>query len=180
MKFYLSDCEHQDIQLDPTKISNQLEMAKVLEKGNNLFGFYLKSDEVLEMLKKMQAITENLKVLKEEAIIEGARATATIDGVPMSDTYVKEALEINKVQAVKVDTDMAYDEFLLCYNKNKYLPNSCYHVEVVTKEIAEENDMNWITGTPELSEEDRKNYKVGEILSDYRKLGDSGYYFKFM
>lgn len=180
MKFYLSDCEHQDIQLDPIKINNQLEMAKVLEKGNNLYGFYLNANEVLEMVKKMQAITENLHVLKEEAIIEGARAIATVNGVPMADTYVKEALELNKVQAIKVDTDMAYDEFLLCYNKNKYLPHSCDHVEVVTKEVAEENDMNWINGTPELSKEDRKNYKVGEVLSDYRKLGNSNYYFKFM
>ena len=177
------------------------------ELGTELGGFYDKEynsivdidlDELIEELKeadkgatydrnllasvvnKMEAIENNLPVLYEQAKLEAKRTDATEDGEPVNEKWNKEAEDLFIVGSIGVDLHWAIDEFLLRYTDGIILPNSCCSVEVVTKEVAEENDMCWITGTPELSEEDRKNYKVGEILSDYRKLGDSGYYFKFM
>lgn len=132
-------------------------------------------DEVQEMLNKAQAIAQNLDVLEKQAYQEGKETQAEINGKPMNNRYMQESKEIPKTKRILVDVDTAYDEFILMYNKDKTLPNSCYYVEVVTKEVAEYNDRDMGEDI-----EDEENYKVGECLSYYRKLGDSGYYFRFM
>ena len=137
-------------------------------------------DSLKLIIRKMEAIENNIPVLYEQAKLEAERSTATEDGEPVNEKYSRDAEDLFIVGKISVDLHMACDEFLLKYSDGLILPNSCCSVEVVTKDVAEENDMCWITGTPELSKEDRKNYKVGEILSDYRKLGDSEFYFKFM
>ena len=70
--------------------------------------------------------------------------------------------------AVDVDIQIAswaMDEFLFKYADDSILPNSVRSIEVVTPEVAESNDIDWITGTPEISLEERKTYKLGEVLS---------------
>ena len=154
------------------------ELQKELEEADR--GTKYDRNLLASIVNKMEAIENNIPVLYEQAKLEAKRTEATEDGEPVNEKWSNEAEELFNVGIVGVDLHYAVDEFLLRYNDNIVLPNSCSAIEVVTKEVAEENDKCWITGTPELSEEDRKNYKVGEILSDYRKLGDSGYYFKFM
>ena len=133
-------------------------------------------DEVQEMLNKAQAITENLDVLERQAYLEGKDTQAILDGKPLNEQFMQDSKEIPNTRRVLIDIDMAYDEFYLMYDKDKFLPNSCCSVEVVTKEVAESNDRDMDA----VGDEDEKNYKVGEILSYYRKLGDSGYYFRFL
>ena len=140
---------------------------------------YLALKDLEIILPKFKAISDNLIAIREQAIIEGARSTATIEGRSMSDQFVKEALEVPNCKRIELDEGNAYDEFYLAYSENNYLPNSCNNIEVVTKEVAEENDMEYLR-MEDYSKEDLENYKVGEVLSDYRKLGNSEYYFRIM
>lgn len=48
--------------------------------------------------------------------------------------------------------------------------------EVETEYTARAVDMSFGSG---LTDEERKRYKVGEILSLYSRLGDSKYYYRF-
>ena len=90
---------------------------------------------------------------------------------------IKEADELYNVDEVQCDLDNAFDEFYLLSN-DKYLPNTCCHIEVVTPEVAEENDKVWLNDI-NYTDEDRASYRLGEVMSDYSKLDDK-YYFKFM
>jgi len=131
-------------------------------------------DEVQEMLYKARAIAENLDVLEKQAYQEGKETQAEIDGKPMNEQWIQDSKEIPNTKRILIDIDCAYDEFYLMHDKDNLLPNSCNSVEVVTKEVAESNDRDMD------ATEDEENYKVGEGLSYYRELGDSGYYFRFM
>lgn len=131
-------------------------------------------DEVQEMLYKARAIAENLDVLEKQAYQEGKETQAEIDGKPMNEQWIQDSKEIPNTKRILIDVDCAYDEFYLMHDKDNLLPNSCNSVEVVTKEVAESNDRDMD------ATEDEENYKVGEGLSYYRELGDSGYYFRFM
>ena len=139
-----------------------------LQKVDKLFA----RDEVQEMLYKAQAIAENLDVLEKQAYQEGKDTQAELDGEPLNERYMKESKEIPNTKRILVDIDMAYVEFHLMYDEDRFLPNSCGYVEVVTEEVAESNDRDM--------DAIEEGYKVGEGLSYYRKLGDSGYYFRFM
>lgn len=131
-------------------------------------------DEVQEMLYKARAIAENLDILEKQAYQEGKETQAEIDGKPMNEQWIQDSKEIPNTKRILIDIDCAYDEFYLMHDKDNLLPNSCNSVEVVTKEVAESNDRDMD------ATEDEENYKVGEGLSYYRELGDSGYYFRFM
>jgi hypothetical protein len=131
-------------------------------------------DEVQEMLYKARAIAENLDILEKQAYQEGKETQAEIDGKPMNEQWIQDSKEIPNTKRILIDIDCAYDEFYLMHDKDNLLPNSCNSVEVVTKEVAESNDRDMD------ATEDEENYKVGEGLSYYRELGDSGYYFRFL
>ena len=124
--------------------------------------------EVRQIYDKMASILANLERIKEVAI---EQARTEMEKVVISQNFFS-------VDEVQLDLDNAYDEFFFLAN-GEYLNNACCHIEVVTPEVAESNDMDWITGTPEIDSEERKTYKLGEVLSDYSKLDDK-YYFKFM
>ena len=156
-------------------INMETDFEKAVEKLQEVDKVFTR-DEVQEMLNKAQAIAENLDVLERQAYLEGEETQAEIDGKPLNEQYMQDSKEIPNTRRVLVDIDCAYDEFYLMYDKDKFLPNSCCSVEVVTKEVAESNDKDMDA----VGDEDEKNYKVGEILSYYRKLGDSGYYFRFL
>lgn len=156
-------------------INMETDFEKAVEKLHEVDKVFTR-DEVQEMLNKAQAITENLDVLERQAYLEGEDTQAMLDGKPLNEQYKQDSKEIPNTRRVLIDIDCAYDEFCLMYDKDKFLPNSCCSVEVVTKEVAESNDRDMDA----VGDEDEKNYRVGEILSYYRKLGDSGYYFRFL
>lgn len=128
-----------------------------------------------EVAMKMYAIQDNVKFI-----------TDTLKEQFPNDDIVKEAEQHKLVlytcfNQITVDFSNALDEF--------YLENSCDEegaysgsipLEVVTKEVAEGNDKDWLRGDTMYSDEEKKTYKVGEVLSDYTKLGDTEYYFKFL
>ena len=170
MKFTISNDEHD---LNITNASEEMLFSKA-----ELFN--LSPDELIEIKDKMQSISDNMDKIKAQAQYNADHSIAILsDGTPTKEQELKDVKELDKAEVVNVGTDWAVDEFIFLYADNTYLPNSCCHIEVVTEEIAESNDMDWITGTPEISLEERKTYKVGEVLSDYTKLDDK-YYFKFM
>lgn len=157
-------------------INIETDFEKAVEKLKEVDKLFAR-DKVQEMLNKAQAITENLDVLERQAYLEGEDTQAMLDGKPLNEQYKQDLKEIPNTRLVVIDIDCAYDEFCLMYDKDKFLPNSCCSVEVVTKEVAEYNDDDF---NSDLSIYTMKTYKVGETLSYYRKLGDSGYYFRFL
>ena len=169
MKFIVSNDENE---LDVTNASEDL-----LKSKDSLFR--LEPNQLVEIQDKMKSIRDNFDVVKKQAQWNAENSIAMLDGKPMKEQELKDVKELDKVEIIELGTDWAIDEFLFKTGEDVILPNTCNSIEVVTKEIAESNDMDWITGTPEISLEERKTYKVGEILSDYTKL-DNKYYFKFM
>ena len=80
------------------------------------------------------------------------------------------------IERIVVDLSNASDEFYIeSEDKNYIIP-----IEVVTKEVAEENDKELLNYYSQCSKKDKSEYKLGEVLSDYTKLGKTEYYFKFL
>ena len=166
IEIIMSDSSNNDINIEE-------DFEKAVERLYEVDKVFTR-DEVQEMLDKAKAIAENLDVLERQAYLEGKDTQAEIDGKPMNEQWMQDSKEIPNVKRILVDIDMAYDEFYLMHDKDNFLPNSCNSVEVVTKEVAKSNDRDMD------ATEDKENYKVGEGLSYYRELGDSGYYFRFL
>lgn len=80
----------------------------------------------------------------------------------------------NNIEKICVNFDWALDEFYLL-NYDGGWEN---HIEVVTEKIVIENDLELLIMDDKYTKEDLKTYKVGKILSDYKKLGNSNYYYK--
>ena len=116
----------------------------------------------------------NIKLYCGEYVTMNLSSYTVLDGEPLNEQHMQDSKEIPNTKRILIDIDCAYDEFYLMHDKDNFLPNSCNSVEVVTKEVAESNDRDMD------ATEDEENYKVGEGLSYYRELGDSGYYFRFM
>ena len=117
---------------------------------------------IAEMLKKMYAIEDNLDFLCEEYQKQFPNEiSSAVLNVFLGDT-------------ITVDMDSANDEFLIERG------DSYVHLEVVTKQIAEDNDHDFLSdvSSQELKE---NNYEVGDgNYSYYTKLSDTDYYFRFM
>lgn len=169
MEFIMSNSE--DVRID---IENDFELA--VEKLREVDKLYTRG-EVAQMLDKMKAIAENLDTLEKQAYQEGKDTQAILDGESLNKQYMQDSKEILNTKYILVDIDVAYDEFYLMYDKDNFLPNSCNKVEVETEHAAREADMSYGLG---LTDEENKHYKVGEILSLYRRLGDSEYYYRFL
>lgn len=170
MKFIVSNDE---IDLDITKL-NENSLC------GNADNFGLQPEELIEIKDKMKSVSKNMDVIKRQAQWNADHSiTISSNGVPTKAKELREVKELDRVGKIQVDTDCASDEFLFLYDDNEILPNSCCNIEVVTPEVAESNDNDWLDGEPEISLEERKTYKLGEVLSDYTKL-DNKYYFKFM
>lgn len=130
--------------------------------------------EVLLIKDKMKSIVKNIDTVKKTAKSNADNSRAVDStGKSLKDREQKEIKELDKIEIIELDTSWAMDEFLFRYADDSILPNSCCSIEVVTKEVAEGNDKDFDATTEE-------DYKVGEGLSYYRKLGDSGYYFRFL
>jgi gamma-glutamylcyclotransferase (GGCT)/AIG2-like uncharacterized protein YtfP len=105
-----------------------------------------------EIFNKAQALIDNLDELQDFDIEKGS---ITADGV----------------DRIEIDVQNQLDEFFIYMNEKRQASES---IEVVTKEIAESNDKDW------LSCYGIDDYRVGEVNSDYKKLGDSEYYYRFL
>ena len=120
-----------------------------------------------EIALKMYAIRDNIKFIYE-----------TLEKQYPKDEVLKENGVDNlayNTQNIVVDLENANDEFYLEHeNGTEYVT-----VEVVTREVAEENDREFLRDI-HYTEEDRDSYVLGEVMSDYTKLGGTEYYFKFM
>ena len=113
-----------------------------------------------DILRKMYVIEDNLeflvKTMKEQ--------------YPDSEPFPSYIYD-----QILVDLDSANDEFYVGLSE----PNSAedIYLEVVTKEIAESNDRDFVSGNIEAL----KNYSLADgVYSYYTKLADTEYYFRFM
>ena len=125
-----------------------------------------------EVSKKMYAIANNLGFVLDQMRVQFPD-DEELYGIPASEPLCN---YIYGIDQIVVDFHNATDEFYVEQTNT----NICIHIEVVTKEVAEGNDQDWLRGDNRFSNEEKATYKVGEILSDYRKLADTEYYFKFM
>lgn len=117
---------------------------------------------ISSIMDKMYAIDDNRKFLfKEFEKQYGGYSTDDYNQIVYSDRIV-------------CDLSSANDEFYLETSSNRI--NAIY-LEVVTKEIAELNDKDFLS---DKSVEELKEYKLGEVYSYYTKLADTEYYFRFM
>jgi hypothetical protein len=119
---------------------------------------------IAEMLKKMYAIEDNLDFLCEEYQRQFPNEVSST------------VLNIFRGDTILVDMDSANDEFLI--SKGNTSLSVC--LEVVTKQIAEDNDHDFLSDVS-IQELIENKYKVGDgNYSYYTKLSDTGYYFRFM
>lgn len=105
-----------------------------------------------DIFDKAQALIDNLDELQDFDIEKGS-------------------ITASKVQHIKLDVQDQWDEFWIIMS---YHPEKAYVVEIVTKEIAVENDKDW------LEDDDPASYELGGEYSMYTKLGDSDYYYRFL
>ena len=89
------------------------------------------------------------------------------------------------VQAIEVDLDCAGDEMYLALdteiehikggNGLKNFTDALY-IEVVTKEVAERNDKDFLGG--EYNDLVKSGYEVGDDNSYYKQIGDTEFYYR--
>lgn len=73
-------------------------------------------------------------------------------------------------------------EIVMCDDIFKYsdgFKGACGTIfEILTKEKAEENDLDFVNEENGYSKDDVDSYEVGGCLSVYKKLGESDYYYR--
>lgn len=134
-------------------------------------------DEQSKSLDKMYAVAldRNLETIVDDMNkciredIEGGRPN--IKEVP-----------IYEIDGIVCDLDSAIDEYSFKDDENEWIQP--FSIEVVTPEIAESNDKEWLNDV-NYTDEDRASYVLGEVMSDYTKLpvlSPTGvqYYYKLM
>lgn len=99
-----------------------------------------------------------------------------LDSLKQLDDHMWRYYKKDNVESVVVWCDSQDDEFSIKMKSGKY---HSIMVEVVTKETAISNDKDYLRGTPEFKNSDIP-YELEGYWSDYRKLGDSEYYFRLM
>lgn len=134
-------------------------MKYILESNNIVCREY--GETAGDILRKMYAIDDNLEFLTAELEKQYPEST------------VFPYFQYNRIS---VDLDSANDEFYI--GKEASFRMTDIYLEVVTKDIAENNDRDFLS---DKSEEELKDYYVGDgDYSYYTKLADTEYYFRFM
>ena len=77
-----------------------------------------------------------------------------------------------KGSIIRVSLSWADDEFAIVLNDTQL-----GMFEVVTPDVAKRNDIEELSSIPALREQ-LNNYKLGEKMSSYKKLGNSEFYYK--
>ena len=114
-----------------------------------------------DILRKMYVIEDNLEFLTKELEKQYPEST------------VFPYFQYNRIL---VDLDSANDEFYI--GKEASFRMTDIYLEVVTKEIAEANDRDFLS---DKTDEELKNYSLADgVYSYYTKLADTEYYFRFM
>ncbi len=116
--------------------------------------------DLSEITNKMQAIALNVKKIFKEDL-----------GIVNKNNYN----EFN----IEIDLSDQYDEFYITVVEAGEKINLC-HLEVVTRDVAISNDKEYLSYLSRVNGGDMSDYEVGGTLSDYKKLGDSIYYYKEM
>lgn len=81
---------------------------------------------------------------------------------------------------IEADLSDQYDEFFINGKINN--EEKIIHLEVVTREVAIANDKELLlmSGSGYTKSEIESDYQVGSTLSDYKKLGNTNYFYKEM
>lgn len=80
----------------------------------------------------------------------------------------------NDIEKITLNLNEAIDEFSLLTYDGDYIGQ----IEVVTKEVAKENEKDFVNEENGYSKDDVDSYEVGGCLSVYKKLGESDYYYR--
>ena len=133
-------------------------MKYIFESNNIICREY--GETAGEILKKMYAIEDNLEFL----------VTTLKEQYPNDETY-----PMHIYDQILCDLDSANDEFYIRRTASCGIQD--IYLEVVTKDIAESNDRDFLSGDTEALE----NYSLADgDYSYYTKLADTEYYFRFM
>lgn len=132
-------------------------MKYIIENNNLLCREH--GTTISEIMEKMYAIEDNIEFIVGEYIRQFPKEVTP------------QLFSVLHADQISVDICSANDEFYI-ENGAEFL-----YLEVVSKEIAEMNDHDFLSNK---SVEELKTYKVGETLSYYTKLTDTDYYFRFM
>ena len=161
----------------------ELELAKNLEEIEEILKENGKTyivEELPLIYEKFKAIKDNMHTIKQVALQNAEQSTVILeDGTPTREQEIKDTEALDTVESISLDLDWAYDEFFFKNKADEPLPSSCSLIEVVTREVAEENDLEYLKVDDRFTKEDIEHYKVGEVLSEYSKLTDK-FYFKFL
>lgn len=87
---------------------------------------------------------------------------------------IDEDLKPSDIERITLDLNEQIDEFGLLTYDGDY----ANQIEVLTKEQAEENDLDFVNEENGYSKDDVDSYEVGGCLSVYKKLGESDYYYR--
>lgn len=135
-----------------------------------------------DLVKKVEALEQNMyKMIFTKQSFD--KDNMLID----EKTFTLNELNV-KVQAIEIDLDYAGDEFYLFLDTEierlsggngtlKQFTDSI-NIEVVTKEIAEENDEDFLRG--EYNDLVESGYEVGDDNSYYKQIGDTNFYYREM
>lgn len=86
---------------------------------------------------------------------------------------IDEDLKPSDIERITLDLNKQIDEFGLLTYDGDY----ANQIEVVTKEVGEENEEDFINESG-YSKDEIDSYEIGGCLSVYKKLGESDYYYR--
>ena len=139
----------------------------------------------------MQLVFENFETTLSEANQDLFKETvkkafAIVDNAEYIENYkqVKGLVTRDNIGTITVYTDDYPEEFYIDLNV-KINPkgsvadaheNSLY-IEVLSKESAEENEIEYMEDNDQFTKEEKDTYELGKTVQWYLPLGDSGYWY---
>ena len=134
------------------KYTETAENGIVLQIENtSQIGYIVPVEDIKEALTTMRYLVNNYEVLENE------------------DIKVYET-DIHNIRAILCDPSQAVDEFLIVDTNNNSIS-----VEVVTADVAERNDRDFLRGN-----EQQEDYELGGAWSYYIPLNGTGYYYRLL
>lgn len=118
---------------------------------NSGSSYSLNSDEIDNILVTMQYLADNYNVLKN-------------DDIQCYNT------DLDNIKSIECDTASAVDEFYIVDGNNNSIS-----IEVVTAEVAERNDRDFLRDDEQLND-----YELGKTWSYYTPLNGTEYYYRLL
>ena len=122
---------------------------------NSGSSYSLNSDEVDNILVTMQYLADNYNVLKNDDKNDDIQCYNT---------------DLDNIKSIECDTASAVDEFYIVDSNNNSIS-----IEVVTAEVAERNDRDFLRDDEQLND-----YKLGKTWSYYTPLNGTEYYYRLL